>query len=71
LADYINSQFPGDEYTLNCESIEIDFYSDGVSASKYQVTKVVLTNKWRHQEKLLQTSKDLKRENMGLVFNYF
>jgi hypothetical protein len=66
LADYINYQFPGNEYTLNCESIEIDFYSDGVSDSEYQVTKVVLTNKWRHQEKLLQTSKDLKREKYWL-----
>jgi hypothetical protein len=38
--DYANFQFQGDEYSLKCESIEIDFCSNLVQSSQNQIREV-------------------------------
>jgi hypothetical protein len=42
--EYTNFQFQGNEYSLDCESIEIDFKSNGFLSSKYQATEVWLNS---------------------------
>lgn len=42
ITEYINFQFQCDEYSLGCESIEIDFKSNRFLSFKYQATEVLL-----------------------------
>ena len=65
LAEYINFQFQADEYSLDCESIEINFRSDLVSSPARQLAEMPLTQKRSSQkEKAPQNRKELPREKI-------
>jgi hypothetical protein len=65
LAEYINFQFQADEYSLNCESIEINFRSELVSYPARQLAEMPLTQKPSSQkEKAPQNRKALPHEKI-------